>query len=344
MWRHGGRATACAFVKEGVQHHVKTKRLQRALAIPLYQAVGVLETLWLMCQSNCDDGRIGKFTDEEIAAYLEWGGDAAELVAALAESGWLDPVEQPWRYEVHDWMENCPEFIWDRIRKRDLRQQRAGKSAEARKIKTYVEDVRQVAGQVREVPGAVRQVGESVRATQPNPTQPHPTNPPDAGRPDAPGPDPPADPPAAGVCGSSSDAIGSFNGYSQAFQVAWDGYPLKKRVRKVDASKAWGEAVDALVLRMRCDRYKAEDWLSGRLRVFCRSPAASSMYCVGIATWLASGKYDDPDEAWQRDGEDTKPEKPSQYPKLTKPKDSPNGRPINMAKNVGAAAGTAAGG
>ncbi len=108
-------------MKAGTHNHLKMKRLKRLLQVPLYRAVGILEMLWLLCVDCCDEGNIGKFTDEEIADYLEWDGDACELVRALANSGWLDANTEQ-RYVVHDWLEHCPSFIKDRVRMRRARE------------------------------------------------------------------------------------------------------------------------------------------------------------------------------------------------------------------------------
>jgi predicted outer membrane lipoprotein len=107
-------------VKAGTQNHVKVKRLKRLLGIPLYRAVGILETLWLLCTDCCDEGNIGKFSHEEIADYLEWDGQPSELIAGLAGAGWID-ADPERGLIVHDWLEHCPEFIRDRVRKREAR-------------------------------------------------------------------------------------------------------------------------------------------------------------------------------------------------------------------------------
>lgn len=110
-------------MKVGTLNHLKTKRLKRRLNIPLYQTVGLLETLWQITTESADAGDIGRFSDEDIALALEWEGDPGELVAAMVETGWLDhdPVH---RLVVHDWLDHAPEFIKERVRKRDQRGRR----------------------------------------------------------------------------------------------------------------------------------------------------------------------------------------------------------------------------
>jgi hypothetical protein len=113
-------------MKAGTQNHIKTKRLARLLKIPLYQGVGILESIWLLCIECCDEGNIGKFTDEEIAGYLEWERDASALIRALADSGWID-LDATDRFVIHDWLDHCPEFIRERLRKRRARGVKANK-------------------------------------------------------------------------------------------------------------------------------------------------------------------------------------------------------------------------
>lgn len=165
------------------------KRLKKLLGIPLYRAVGILETLWLLCQDCCDDGNIGKFTDEEIAEYLEWDGDIRALLQALEDSRWVDM--QAGRPVIHDWLEHCPEFIRERIRKRDARSVKADKR---RDVSTYAADRADDCGQVRTIAG---QAAACPVYSNPIPTNPNPTNQPtNGGRTDS-------DRLAGGLAGSS---------------------------------------------------------------------------------------------------------------------------------------------
>lgn len=104
-------------MKVGSKDHIKVKRLKRALGIPLYQAVGILETLYQVCAQSADDGGIGRFCNEDIAIELEWAGDSGELIQALVSSGLVDECETN-RLVVHDWFDHAPNFIKDRLRKR----------------------------------------------------------------------------------------------------------------------------------------------------------------------------------------------------------------------------------
>lgn len=89
---------------------LKLIKLKRRFRLTKWQTVGLLESLWLFTQHNAPDGAIGRFSDEDIAAWIEWDGDASELVRALVETGWLDECLEH-RLVVHDWAEHCPTYL-----------------------------------------------------------------------------------------------------------------------------------------------------------------------------------------------------------------------------------------
>ena len=86
--------------------HTKMKRLCRRLDIPLWQAVGLLETLWGLTAREAPRGDIGKLSDEDIALAIDYRGAESKLIEALIGSGWLDrdPVE---RLVIHDWADHA---------------------------------------------------------------------------------------------------------------------------------------------------------------------------------------------------------------------------------------------
>jgi hypothetical protein len=97
-------------MKSGALTSVKLMRLKRALGLTQYQAVGLLECLWHFTAHNTPDGGIGKYTDDDIAAVLEWEGAATELIEALIQSGWLDRHDNGSLW-IHDWLEHCPTWV-----------------------------------------------------------------------------------------------------------------------------------------------------------------------------------------------------------------------------------------
>lgn len=91
--------------KRGVIDHPKFARLKVCLKVGRFQALGVLETLWQFTGRYTPQGNIGKYSDEEIEAWLEWDGAEGALVAALVKCGWLDRCPTH-RLIVHDWHEH----------------------------------------------------------------------------------------------------------------------------------------------------------------------------------------------------------------------------------------------
>jgi len=93
-------------MKRTAMQHTKLIRLMRAMQVPKYAAVGILESLWHLTAREAPAGNIGKLTDEDIAAWIDWQGDASLLVVALVSSGWLNVCEKS-RLIVHDWHEHA---------------------------------------------------------------------------------------------------------------------------------------------------------------------------------------------------------------------------------------------
>jgi hypothetical protein len=97
-------------MKRGTPDHVKTKRLARALGIPLYGAVGLLECIFHIAQKHAWEGDIGRLTDDEIAEELEWKKEPERLIETLVEQKWLDRCECH-RLRVHDWPEHADQTV-----------------------------------------------------------------------------------------------------------------------------------------------------------------------------------------------------------------------------------------
>lgn len=86
--------------------HPKTHRLAELLRLEQWGAVGILESLFHWTAAYARRGDVGRHSDVAIARGLGWMGDAAPLIAALVESGWLDRCECH-RLRVHDWPEHA---------------------------------------------------------------------------------------------------------------------------------------------------------------------------------------------------------------------------------------------
>jgi hypothetical protein len=98
-------------MKHSAPQLIKFRTLKRRLGnLPEYQVVGILEMIWHIGMTDAHDGGIGKFTNEEIAARLEWAGDPDNLIGHLVATHWLD-ADPVYRLMIHDWADHCPQFV-----------------------------------------------------------------------------------------------------------------------------------------------------------------------------------------------------------------------------------------
>lgn len=89
----------------------KIRRLAAILGVPWPHALGLAGLLWRFTAKHAPTGEIGRHDDEEIAAALEWPGEAADLVASLVRCRLLDQAERPARLLVHDWPDHAPRYV-----------------------------------------------------------------------------------------------------------------------------------------------------------------------------------------------------------------------------------------
>lgn len=97
-------------MKANTTELVKFLKLQRRLRESKRGTVGLLELLWKATAQQAPRGDIGRFSNEDIAALVDWDGDADLLVTSLVETGWLD-VSKEHRLIVHDWKDHAPVFV-----------------------------------------------------------------------------------------------------------------------------------------------------------------------------------------------------------------------------------------
>lgn len=97
-------------LKRGTPDHPKTHTLAAILNVPQYAAVGVLESLWHFAQQYAQAGDVGRYTDEAIARAIGWDGNAATLVSAMVQAGWLDRCHCH-RARVHDWPQHADQTV-----------------------------------------------------------------------------------------------------------------------------------------------------------------------------------------------------------------------------------------
>lgn len=116
-----------AAVKKDTPSKMKFKVLKRRLGLPFYRAVGLLESLWWVTTNNAPAGDIGRLSNEEIAASLEWENDPDELIQTLIDCGWIDTHDDH-RLVVHDWATHVPN--WLKAQFRHYKKAFAGTSSE----------------------------------------------------------------------------------------------------------------------------------------------------------------------------------------------------------------------
>lgn len=147
---------------------LKFKKLARRLGLRVYEAVGVLEMLWIVTQREAPRGDVGKLDNEELAIELDWPGDADELVEALVATGWLDVCPQH-RLVVHGWAEHAPRYVHGIVARKGGF---ACPTPEQPREPTTVADCSWLLQSATNAAAVA-----DCTAQQPNPTQPNPTQP-----------------------------------------------------------------------------------------------------------------------------------------------------------------------
>ena len=102
-----------------VPNHPKFAQLKRLLGLPKGATLGWLEAVWHFTGQYAQQGNIGKFTDAEIEAWVEWDGEPGALITALVASHWLD-IHPEHRLIVHDWHEHADQATKKAIGKKKL--------------------------------------------------------------------------------------------------------------------------------------------------------------------------------------------------------------------------------
>jgi len=106
-------------VKRGTPTHPKVRALMRALGLPRYSVVGLLELLWHFTAQYTPRGNIGRYSDVDIAEALGWATeekdaekkkDAEKLISALVETSWLERNSKH-RLVIHDWPDHADQAV-----------------------------------------------------------------------------------------------------------------------------------------------------------------------------------------------------------------------------------------
>ncbi|WP_145216618.1 hypothetical protein [Planctomycetes bacterium TBK1r] len=118
----------------------------------------------MLAAQHAEDGDLSRFSDDEILGCIEWDNADVNVVEVLVECRWLDRDEG--RLTVHDWAEHCPNYVKERVKKREQRSKGKGVGDGTRG--TMSGDCPQT------VPG--RSTPTQPNPTLPNQTKPNPTN------------------------------------------------------------------------------------------------------------------------------------------------------------------------
>lgn len=88
----------------------KLAALTARLGLRKYQAVGLLEALWHFTATQAQRGDIGKWTDAQIAAAVDWEREPSELIQSLVDAGWIDRCLKH-RLLIHDWADHADQTV-----------------------------------------------------------------------------------------------------------------------------------------------------------------------------------------------------------------------------------------
>ena len=97
-------------MKRNAPHHPKTLALAAILDVDRCVAVGILEGLFHWAGHFARRGDVGKHADAAIASGIGTAIEAARLVAALIEAGYLDACACH-RLRIHDWPEHADQAV-----------------------------------------------------------------------------------------------------------------------------------------------------------------------------------------------------------------------------------------
>lgn len=148
--------------------HPKTLALAQALKISRRETVGLLIDLWTW-GLNCADetGHLRGITNEGIAMAMDWPGrQAAKLVNALVDCGWIDGENGS--YCLHDWADYTSRLS---DKRKDAERKREARKRAKREDKSP-ENPQNVPGQSADGPRK-NTVNPRAGITEPNQTKPY---------------------------------------------------------------------------------------------------------------------------------------------------------------------------
>ena len=311
-------------MKSGTEAKLKFKQLQRRLGLAVWQARGLLDTLWNFAANNCPAGDIGRFTDEEIAIGIDWQEEPEKLIGALEACRWIDRTTPPERLIIHDWPEHCEYEVHKTLAKRAEAFADGTLPSLARITKDerpeilekltrkYGEDAVKVGKTFKNVLERSETFSGVPRTPQPCLALPIPSHTlPSQEQ------EPISSAKADGVTllsptNESKPVDDTPTGhpprtrhaYTAAFEEWYAAYP--RHAAKHAASSAFGRRLQAIALNRGTSRDEALRWLVEVTRQFAASPAGrAGQFTPHPATWLNEGRYDDDQTEWSKNGSDT---------------------------------------
>lgn len=253
-------------MKTGTTDKMKFKKLKRKLGLDLWGTVGVLESLWQATYANASDGAIGRLTNEDIAASLEWHGDPDALVDALVDCGWLDadPVPNRFRLVVHDWSEHCVAGLKNSFQK--YKKEFASDIVGRDMLSTCLADAKQPKNESKPcLADAKQQKNESrARALLPIPTNTKPT------------------------IHTDTNHLLSADADENSFDHFWVVYPSRRKRKRAVALKAWVIAIK---------KHPAAAIIAAA-KEFADSSQGKGEFCPMPSSWLNGECWNDDREAW----------------------------------------------
>ncbi|WP_178382337.1 hypothetical protein [Paenibacillus sp. P3E] len=98
------------------------------MKIDIPATIGHLHLLWWWAMDNLPDGNLSVLEPEDIADEMMWSGDAAELLQALHETGFVDEVNG--ELFIHDWHDYIGRLLERRRKETERKREYRRKSQE----------------------------------------------------------------------------------------------------------------------------------------------------------------------------------------------------------------------
>jgi hypothetical protein len=114
--------------RPGLIDHTKFKRLVFILKEPVPHVWGYLECIWLVGYSH-GNPHLGDEIDVELAA--QFPGEPGKLCQALVKCGFINRIADG-KYEIHDLLDNAPDYVRKRATRRLQKESEDAASAERR--------------------------------------------------------------------------------------------------------------------------------------------------------------------------------------------------------------------